>query len=680
MADTQSVRVFRFGPFEADLANRQLFKKGLPVGLTGQPFDVLALLLEHPGQLVTRKRLRTHLWPSGTVVEFDHSIAAAITKLREALGDDAQHPRFVATVPRHGYRFIASVSTAAEPVPVVAPGSPPPSATSGTAAPRQVGPAQRDMSNPPPNINSAAAPVARWLGRAIIAALAVMLTYLGVDKFWISAPSTRVQPAPSQGQTMPAPAAISSVAVFNPPLHSIAVLPFVNISGDAQQEYFSDGLTEELLSSLTRFSELHVAAQTSSFYFKGKDVDLGTIARKLNVGAVLEGSVRRSGHRLRITAQLIDAVTGYHLWSQTYDRNVGEVLSLQTEIASAVANALKVTLLSDTAATIELGGTRNPAAFDAYLRGLKTDSTVHNRKDEEAAIAAYDEAIRLDRDYALALAARAFALVDYAGAYVTGPAVRASVEAALTDARQAIARAPALAEGHLALARVLEREFLDFAHAAEEYQHAVSLAPGNALAAKSYGSFEVLMGHTDAGIDAVRRAVRLDPLNASVHRQLTGSLLASRRYYDAIQAAQETLVLDPDNTGALAGRGLAYYYLREYQSAAASCEVALPRASPAGSNFYVQVCLAVAYDKLGRHAEADAQLSALRSWYGDLGAYQYAEVYSQWGDVAKALEWLDTALQLRDGGLEKLRVDPLMDPLRNEPRYQAIERALKFPD
>jgi serine/threonine protein kinase/tetratricopeptide (TPR) repeat protein len=472
----------------------------------------------------------------------------------------------------------------------------------------------------------------------------------------------------------------SAPAAFAPPPHSIAVLAFVNLSGDKEQEYFSDGLTEELLSSLTRVSELHVAAQTSSFYFKGKDVDLGTIARTLNVGAVLEGSVRRSGHRLRITAQLIDAVTGFHLWSQTYERSVGEVLSLQTEIANAVANALEVTLLSDTAAKIELGGTRNPAAFEAYLRGLKASSTIHNRKDEEAAIAAYGEAIRLDRDYALALAARAFALAEYAGGYVTGPAVRASVEAAQTDARQAIARAPALAEGHLALARILDREFLDFAHAAEEYQRAVSLAPGNAQVAKSYGSFEVMMGHTDAGIDAVRRAVRLDPLNASVHRRLTGLLLLSGRYNDAIQAAQQTLVLDPDNPGALAGRGLAYYSLREYESAAASCEVALPRASAAGSDFYVQVCLALAYDKLGRHAEAEAQLSAVRSWYGDRGAYQYAQVYSQWGDVAKALEWLDTAFRLRDGGLEELRVDPLMDPLRNEPRYQAIERGLKFPN
>jgi len=322
MAGTQSARVFCFGPFEADLANRQLFKKGVLIALTGQPFDVLALLLEYPGQLVTRERLRTRLWPSGTVVEFDHSIAAAITKLREALGDNAQHPRFIATVPRHGYRFIAPVSTPAELVPVVATGSPPSSASGATAALPQIGHGETDTTNPSPNTNSAAAPstpfalptyserpLARWLGRAMIAVLAVMLAYVGVDEFWISRRSTKAQPTSSQAQGVPAPATTSAVAVFNPPLHSIAVLPFVNISGNKEQEYFSDGLTEELLSSLTRVNELHVAAQTSSFYFKGKDVDLGTIARKLNVGAVLEGSVRRSSHRLRITAQLIDAVS-----------------------------------------------------------------------------------------------------------------------------------------------------------------------------------------------------------------------------------------------------------------------------------------------------------------------------------------------------------------------------------
>jgi TolB-like protein len=194
-------------------------------------------------------------------------------------------------------------------------------------------------------------------------------------------------------------------ATFSPPPHSIAVLPFVNISGDKEQEYFSDGLTEELLDSLSRINELQVAARTSSFYFKGKDVDLGTVAHKLNVASVLEGSVRRSGNTVRITAQLNNAVTGYHLWSQTYDRDLNNVLTLQTEIANAVANALKVTLLGNVAAKVELGGTHNPDAFDAYLRASSVYYKGDTLEGHQRAIALYTESIRLDPNYARAVAA-----------------------------------------------------------------------------------------------------------------------------------------------------------------------------------------------------------------------------------------------------------------------------------
>ena len=225
------------------------------------------------------------------------------------------------------------------------------------------------------------------------------LAYLVAGRFWVSR-----HPGTSAGDTASrATAEPGAAAAFNPPPHSIAVLPFVNLSGDKEQEYFSDGLTEELLNSLAEINELQVAARTSSFSFK-EHPDIATVAHKLNVGAVLEGSVRRSAHTIRITVQLINAVTGFHLWSKTYDRDLGDVLKLQTEIATAVAEALKVTLLGDTSAKIELGGTRNAAAFDAYLRGAKVFVSRHEVEDLPAAIAAYTEAIRLDPHYALAIA------------------------------------------------------------------------------------------------------------------------------------------------------------------------------------------------------------------------------------------------------------------------------------
>jgi TolB-like protein/Tfp pilus assembly protein PilF len=461
------------------------------------------------------------------------------------------------------------------------------------------------------------------------------------------------------------------LATFAPPAHSIAVLPFVNMSGDKEQEYFSDGLTEELLNSLAEINQLQVAARTSAFAFKGTNIDIGTIARKLNVASVLEGSVRRSGNTVRVTTQLINAVTGYHLWSHTYDRDVGDVLKLETEIADAVASALKVSLLGEEAAKIELGGTRNPAAFDAYLRGRQAYLAGHGEKDFQAAIAAFTEAIELDPNYALAFANRSLALNAYANE-VSGPIVRESFDKAQPDARKAIALAPELADGHLALARYFEVGSLDFSLASEEHQRALALAPGNARVLQYYSHFAVNMGRTEAGIAAARRAVVLDPLSRDSHSGLGVVLYSGRQNKEAISAYQDALALDPESPRIHALRGVAYYALGDFQNARASCE-------RKADYWESQWCLAVTYDKLGRHADAEAQLAKLKAAQGDDVAYQYAQIYAQWGNTSKALEWLESALRLRDGGLAALKTDPQLDPLRMEPRFQAVMRELNFP-
>src|SRR5204863_2496159 len=255
---------------------------------------------------------------------------------------------------------------------------------------------------------------------------------------------------------------------------------------------------EEMLNSLARINELQVAARTSAFSFKGKGVSVSTIARELNVGSILEGSVRRSGHTVRIAAQLINAITGFHLWSQTYDRDLSHVLQLQTEIANAVANALKVTLLGDVAAKIEAGGTRNPAAFDAYLRATKTYYASQNGKEVQGAIAGYTDAIRVDPDYALAYAGRSLAFGNFSENWATGAAVRVSLKNSETDARKAIVLAPDLPEGHVALGGFFERS-LDFTHAGHEYERALALAPSNSRVLRSYGVFSIYIGHGDSG-------------------------------------------------------------------------------------------------------------------------------------------------------------------------------------
>ncbi len=527
-----------------------------------------------------------------------------------------------------------------------------------------------ELSQGPPSTESTAArlsarpttrkPVlASWrLKAALLATIAVVIVALGylvANRLVFSKRGAEVAPA----------------TAFAPPPHSIAVLPFVNMSGDKEQEYFSDGLTEEILNSLARVNELQVAARTSSFSFQGEHPDIATVAHKLNVGAILEGSVRRSGNTVRITAQLINAVTGFHLWSETYDRDLGDVLKLQTDIANAVAGALRVSLLGQLAAKIELGGTHNPAALDAYLRGRKAYIARHDVKDVQTAIAAYTKAIGLDPNYGLAFANRSLALNVYAGE-TSGPEVHESFDKAQADALKAIALAPDLAEGHLALAAYFNSGLLDFIRANEEYERALALEPGNSRIMGNYGAFAALMGRTEAGITATRRALALDPLNRANAGSLGGVLLMARQYDKALAAYLDALALDPEWPDLYANRGLAYYLLGDFERARASCETK--------PDFWLsQQCLAVIYDKLGRHSDAEAELAKLKAALGDAAAYQYAEIYAQFGNRAKALGWLETALRLRDPGLENLKTDPLMDPLRQEPRFQAVMRELKFP-
>jgi TolB-like protein/tetratricopeptide (TPR) repeat protein len=511
-----------------------------------------------------------------------------------------------------------------------------------------------------------------WVVSAVLAAA---LVYIFVDK--LLAP--RPLPLPTASTAVPtqtvAPTPASAPA-FNPPPHSIAVLPFVNMSGDKEQEYFSDGLTEELLNTLSRINDLQVAARTSAFSFKGKEVKIGTVARELNVAAVLEGSVRRSGHTVRVSAQLINARTGFHLWSETYDRDLSDVLKLQTEIANAVANALRVTLLRDLTAKIEVGGTQNPAALDAYFRGsriywLHPSWTSADEMDRQAVLAAYSEAIRQDPGYALAYASRSLALNTFAGgAHGLWPR-ETTLSKAQMDARKAIALAPDLAEGHLALANYFESS-LEFTPALQEYAQSVALAPGNARVLRDYGFYAVKMGQTDQGLAAGRRSVVLDPLNALNHSFLGQSLVLARRYVEAISVLKDAKALSQVDLSINEWLYYAYYLIGNLESARASCD-------SAGEESKL-LCLAITYDKLGRHADAEQMLGKLKAAMGDAWAYQYAEIYAPWGDTTKALAWLETAVRLRDSNLQYLKTDPLLDTLRHEPRFLTIERGLNFPN
>ena len=377
--------------------------------------------------------------------------------------------------------------------------------------------------------------------RMLLPTLAVAIVLLGVGGYaWLHRPAPTSVAAP-----IAAAARADASASYSPPPHSLAVLPFVNMSEDKSQDYFSDGLSEELLESLARVEGLQVAARTSSFSFKGKDVKIGTVGRELNVAAVLEGSVRRAGNRVRISAQLIDARSGFQLWSATYDRSLGDVLKLQTEIAGAVAGALRVKLLGNAAAKIELGGTHNADALDAFLRGQTLMNTAHDGPTIAAAIAAFDKAVQLDPSYAQAFAGRSFASSGFAEQYA-GAEQQPRMRRADADARRALELAPDLAIAHAALARVYEEWKLDLPAAGAQYARALELAPNDAEVLLRAGLYESEVGRVDNSIAMLQRAVGLDPLNPRTQRALGDVLLQAKRYPESVTAYARAIAVDPE--------------------------------------------------------------------------------------------------------------------------------------
>jgi TolB-like protein/Flp pilus assembly protein TadD len=466
-------------------------------------------------------------------------------------------------------------------------------------------------------------------------------------------------------------------AAFTPPPHSIAVLPFVNMSGDAKQEYFSDGISEELLNALSRLNDLQVVARTSSFSFKGQNVDVFTIAHKLNVGAILEGSVRRAGNTVRITAQLINAVSGFHLWSQTYDRNLTDILKVQSEVATTVAQQLEIKLVGDEAAKMELGGTRSPEAYEAYLRGVELLSTGDVKEaDERAALAALDRAVALDPNYAQAQTRRASALGNIAIFADLKPDELARLrQQALQAAGRAVALAPDLGEAHLALGLARAYDSLDFADAAPEFERALALSPGSARVQAGVAGFVSQLGHFEAATTGARRAVTLDPQNVNPHITL-GQVLASARHYDeALTAFQAAKALRPSSIYISFNIAYALLGSGQFEQARQVCESpAIPPERPGRLK-----CLALAYHGLGRQKEADQALEQYKAIQKDEPSFGLAEVYALWGNKAAALAQLAKAWQQRDPAFQSLKVSWELDPIRNEPEFKAIEAKMNFP-
>ena len=461
---------------------------------------------------------------------------------------------------------------------------------------------------------------------------------------------------------------------FNPPPHSIAVLPFVNMSGDPKEDYFSDGISEELLNALSRLNDLQVVARTSSFSFKGQNVDVATIAHKLNVGAILEGSVRRAGSTVRITAQLINTVTGFHLWSETYDRPFTDILKVQTEVATAVAQQLEIKLAGDESTKFEVGGTKNPEAYDAYLRAQRLAQEAVGEPGNRAVLAAVDQAIALDPNYAAAHVIRATMLSNLAFSRNTDIA-RGLCEQALASAEQAVALAPDFGDAHAVLARVRDQCFLDKFSAAAEMDRALALAPGSAYVQRDVAVFASLLGHFEPALIAAQRAISLDPQNFLSYRFEAVTYFNARRYSEALAALQHAQALHPGSPDL---NHMLFSILFDSGQAEKARQLCEAPSTPLNED-YRHFCLALVYHALGRQGDAEHELEQFKMLDGDGSAYFYSDIYAQWGDAPAALQWLSKAERLRVSGLSELKVEPLLDPIRNEPQFKALLARMKFP-
>lgn len=452
--------------------------------------------------------------------------------------------------------------------------------------------------------------------------------------------------------------------------NSVAVLPFQNIAGNREPDYFSDGLAEELRATLSRNQALEVAAQTSSSSFRDGTADSRTIARQLNVAYVLEGSVRRAGERLRITVRLIEGRSGFESWTETFDRVAADIFALQDEIATAVADALAVNVATGTARG-QIGGTRNKDALDAYLQGQALYKLGRDEQSDRDALARFDQALSLDPRYAAAHAARARALTVIANNYSKGEALDALYDRAIAAARDAVASGPELAEAHSALGFALFNGRLDAAAARAPYGKSFELGFGNADILSAFANFAGRTGNFADARKAIARAQRLDPLNAVVFRNAGVIEYSARDFAACLAPLRSALAINPDLAGV-------HLVLGDVQLIAGRAAEARAEYLLEGNALSRQRGLAIADRKLGNTAGAETGLAKMIADYGDNSLYQQAQVQAQWGNGEAALAALEKALSAGDSGLVQSRNDPLLDPLRKEPRFAAILRQLGF--
>src|SRR2546427_3244395 len=560
----------QFGEYELDVRGGELRKQGIRVQLQEQPFQILKILLERPGQVVTREELRKKIWPSDTFVDFDHGINNAIKRLRVTLSDSAEKPRYIETLARHGYRFIASINV------------------------RQI--------------------------------------------------------------------------------ESVAVLPLDNLSGDPEQEYFAEGLTEALINTLTKIGALRVISRTSVMHYKKSDKTLPQIARELNVDAVVEGTVLRSGKRLRISAQLVQASTDTHLWAESYDRDLRDVLALQSEVAQAVARQVQVKVTPQEQANLAQVHCVDPEAYEAYLKGRY--HWFRRPAELGKAIQYFEQAIAKDPAYAAAYAGLADCLSILALWSLVPP--NEGCGKAKRLALQALQLDPGLAEAHASLAFATVHYDYDFLAAEREFERSLELSPRYAIAHHNFGWCLATMGRYEEGCTELKRAIRLDPCSSVFRFGLGVVYNRTRRYDHATEQFEKAIELDPNSPQGHWGLGLTYLNNRMYEPAIAELRkgLELSQGATVGVAF-----LGEAYAAAGCENEAQKILEQLkeRSKHRYVTPYLVGRVYAALGKKEQALRCLETGYQERAEWMVWLKTEPQFDDLRPDPRFQDLLRRMNFP-
>ncbi len=629
----------RFGVFEVDLRNGELRKQGLKVRLQAQPFEVLVMLLEQQGQVVSREEIQKKLWPANTFVDFDHGLNKAINKIREALGDSAETPRFVETVARRGYRFLAEVHAER---PTEAAESPRPGSSSAD---------ESRSAAPPPGEKSESQErsTISWKGLlvALLIVTAIVATWKGFQHKMQQ--TTRI--------------------------HSLAVLPLESLSNDPSQDYFADGMTDELISDLGQISALRVISRTSAMTYKHAQKPLPEIAHELNVDAVVEGTVLRSGDRVRITAQLIDGATDKHLWSQSYEGDLRNTLALQSEVARAIAAQIQIKLNPQEQAELKNARTVNPQAYESYLKGR----FFWNKRTAESlkvALAYFNQAIDEDPNYAQAYSGLAdtYALLgDWQYAVMT---TNEALPKAKSAARKALELDDALGEAHNSLAFVLDGFDWDFEAGGKEFRRAIELNPGYATAHHWFAWHLCLLGRYEDAIVEMKKAENLDPLSLVINTDLAEILVLARKYDEAILQSRKALEMDPNFALAHNHLGQAYIQKHLYPEAIAELKkaVELSHGNPTCIANLARVNAAA-----GNKSEALMLLNDLkkRSSPGFSHGTEIAIIYASLGNLDQAMTWLGKAYAERFNPGVLLR--PGFDPLRADPRFKAMLRSVGMP-